>query len=140
MSEIFHLVYSSTASIAVTQNVIDDILMVAREKNSAQQISGLLIYRNNHFIQLLEGIEFKVHKIYNKIKKDARHKDQTILAEFHSESRLFERWNMGMVKDENESEKIAGKLELLLKNPLGLKDDMKGQVIEIFRQVNKKDL
>lgn len=138
MSEIFHLVYSSKATSVISKNELEDILKVAREKNSAQEISGLLLHRSGHFIQLLEGDENQVYQIYNRIKKDPRHKDVLILAEFHSQARLFGNWSMGSIQDESENEKIVKKLEQLLGSKLGYQDNMKTQVIQIFRQVNQK--
>jgi hypothetical protein len=140
MSDIFHLVYSSKATIKISTERLEEILKIAREKNEAYGISGLLLYRHGFFIQLLEGNEDQVYKIYNKIKTDSRHQDAFILAEFHSETRLFQNWSMGSIIDKFENERIIKKLESLLKTPIGFKDNMKNQVIEIFQHVNKKNL
>jgi hypothetical protein len=138
MSEVFHLIYASQATIEVTKDVLENILKVARENNSAKQVSGLLLYRLGHFVQLLEGAESEVKKIFEKIKKDSRHRNPIILAEFESQFRLFESWSMGQIQNEAENERLVKKLEFLLKTPLGFQDDMKSQVIDLFRQVNQK--
>jgi hypothetical protein len=70
------------ASGYVSKKIVDDILQTARKANSLLGISGLLLYRMGHFVQLLEGDEEAVLKLYQKIQLDSRHKECKVLAQF----------------------------------------------------------
>jgi hypothetical protein len=73
MKPVFHLAYASMASGYISPKIVDGILKKARAANAALGISGLLLFRLGHFIQLLEGDEEKVRTLYDKIKNDPRH-------------------------------------------------------------------
>lgn len=94
MESIFHLVYQSEASVDISYTDIRDILEVSRRNNSRDGITGLLIYRDGYFLQLLEGDEAKVHLILNKIRADKRNHSLQVLIETTSDQRLFEDWSM----------------------------------------------
>lgn len=88
------LVYRSVADTAFILPEIYSMLSKAKEYNSEHQITGCLLYHNSSFLQLLEGEEQEVHQLFDKISKDARHHNVTIIQEEAREKRLFERWSM----------------------------------------------
>ena len=56
------------------------ILAIAKAFNAQNEISGILIYKDQTFLQLLEGPQDSVQSLYRKIRKDPRHTDiQTII-------------------------------------------------------------
>lgn len=88
------LSYHSKATKTITEKELKEILAVASYKNGLANISGCLIFHNNCFVQILEGARLDVISIYNKIKKDVRHYDLTLLWECEVEKRHFDQWNM----------------------------------------------
>ena len=72
-----------------------EILLTARKFNSEADISGLLLYAEGNFLQILEGDEERVNTLYAKIEMDHRHTGLIRLMEFHSNERNFPDWTMG---------------------------------------------
>jgi len=85
----YHLIYASSAAKALTQLQLDDLLTKARQNNSKLDITGMLIYTGGHFIQVLEGKEYVVKKLYDTIRKDKRHKDTIVIYESELAERQF---------------------------------------------------
>ena len=89
------LLYMSNASPTVTGEQVQDILAWAREHNSANGITGVLIHGGGLFMQVLEGPEHAVLRQYVKILDDRRHHDVQILHISPTNFRIFENWSMG---------------------------------------------
>ncbi|WP_295905308.1 BLUF domain-containing protein [uncultured Bdellovibrio sp.] len=94
MNPIFHLVYISEAAEDISYTDIHDILEVSRRNNSQEAITGLLIFRDGHFLQLLEGDEKSVRKVLGKILLDDRNYSLRVLIEAEGDQRLFPNWTM----------------------------------------------
>ena len=94
MSSIFHLVYRSHAVATLTDEDISRILKTARDHNLATNLTGLLIFRQRGFMQLLEGAERNVRDLYAKICVDDRHQRVQLMFEAKSEYRIFDKWDM----------------------------------------------
>lgn len=90
MDNIFHLVYISEAVADISYTDIRDILEVGRKRNLQDDVTGLLIFRDGYFVQLLEGNEVNVRKVLNRILLDDRNYSLRILTESTSEQRLFD--------------------------------------------------
>jgi len=94
MSAIFHLVYISEAAADISYTDIRNILEVSRHRNLEDGITGLLIFRDGYFLQLLEGDEKKVRATLGRIIKDDRNNSLRILMETTGMDRLFKDWTM----------------------------------------------
>ncbi len=91
----YQIIYASTVNPkAFGTDEINKILTKARAHNSSHAISGILLYRSEIFIQLLEGEEDKVKALYDKIKQDPRHSNVTDIAVIEGGSRIFTNWDM----------------------------------------------
>ena len=71
------------------------LLVEAREKNERLNITGLLLYKNRSFMQLLEGSEASVREVYAKICVDPRHKWVRTLMTGPASERDFPQWFTG---------------------------------------------
>lgn len=94
MENIFHLVYISEAAEDISYTDIREILEVSRRNNEFEEITGLLIFREGYFLQLLEGDESSVRQIFQKIREDDRNYSVRVLIEDKGDQRLFEKWSM----------------------------------------------
>ena len=97
MSAVFHLVYISHAAEDISYTDIREILSVSRKNNAQENITGLLIFREGFFLQLLEGSESAVKKILGNIMMDDRNHSLRVLIEAEGESRLFQDWQMAFI-------------------------------------------
>ncbi|MFV3407052.1 BLUF domain-containing protein [Bdellovibrio bacteriovorus] len=94
MSGVFHLVYFSKAAEDLSYTDIREILEVSRRNNARLGITGLLIFRDGYFVQLLEGDEAPVRDVLTAIRDDDRNYSVKVLIEAIGAERLFPDWSM----------------------------------------------
>lgn len=90
-----YILYLSVASGYLDDEELKTILSKSRPKNQKQGITGVLLYGNGRFIQMLEGERENVEKTFERIKVDRRHLDVTVIAWGNLEKRCFPEWFMG---------------------------------------------
>ncbi len=73
---------------------IDAILHQSRHNNAVDGITGLLWYRDDRFLQILEGPASSVTAVYDRIAADSRHHTLTILSDRTVAGREFGYWSM----------------------------------------------
>ncbi|TWR31438.1 BLUF domain-containing protein [Mucilaginibacter pallidiroseus] len=91
----YYLVYISAASKLMDDFELSEILKTSRQNNKERDITGMLLYSEGTFMQVLEGEEHDVIALYNKIEKDDRHKGIIKLASGQLDERIFGSWSMG---------------------------------------------
>ena len=77
---------------------LSSILRTARKTNAELNITGIMSYRNGHYIQVLEGGDRAVDQIFSKIATDSRHEQVTMLFESQISERAFPNWTMKLVE------------------------------------------
>ncbi|MCG9682529.1 BLUF domain-containing protein [Vibrio sp. Isolate23] len=95
------LVYTSTIAKGVTESDIQNILDVARKNNSLIDVTGLLLFNRNYFLQCLEGSRAQVNKIYHQILNDPRHENILLLDYSEVAERECSEWSMGYIPEVN---------------------------------------
>lgn len=131
MAEKLHqLLYVSSATENFDDNDLVIILEKARKNNEALNITGMLLYHEGSFIQVLTGPKNAVEKLYSKIEKDDRHNQSRILLKHDVNNRQFENWTMGFYNtNSNITKKIPG-LNTFLENGF---DNIEGnRVLEVL--------
>jgi len=93
----FRLLYISRATSGTTQEQIQDIQKAALRNNPAAGITGVLVHGGGLFMQVLEGPEPAVLRMYVKILDDRRHGDCEILHISPAKERVFQKWSMGII-------------------------------------------
>ena len=91
----FSLVYLSRASLDFDEARLLELLATSRKNNAGADVTGLLLYKDGNFLQLLEGEEEQVRRIFGKIARDPRHFNVTVLLEGSTDERQFPDWSMG---------------------------------------------
>ncbi len=61
-------------------------------------ISGMLLYADGNFIQVLEGENEAIDSLYSKITNDRRHNSFSVLINSEIKQRSFADWSMGFKK------------------------------------------
>ena len=89
--------YYSRPSPGVTMTDVDDILRVARERNAQQAITGALLFRQDLFVQVLEGERSAVSEVLTGIVGDPRHHDVVLVGAREITRRDFADWSMAHV-------------------------------------------
>lgn len=106
-STMFSLVYVSSATHLFTDQELIDLLKKSRANNQRQDITGLMLYKDGNFIQVLEGPEEAVLATFNKIALDPRHTGLVILSRQQIAERQFPDWAMGF-RNANKLQDVAG--------------------------------
>jgi hypothetical protein len=90
----YQLIYMSAATHLLTDEELQRLLEQARANNTQADITGLLLYHEGRFMQLIEGPEEAVRELYEVIEQDPRHTDTAKLADKEVDSRSFPEWAM----------------------------------------------
>jgi hypothetical protein len=87
---------SYISNTAVEFSFLGNLRLLAHSflNNQKYNITGLLIYKNNQFAQVIEGDEDAIERIWNKIQRDTRHKDIQLLSREPITNRSFTKWSM----------------------------------------------
>ncbi len=67
--------YVSTARKDLLEQEVNDIMNKTNEYNKSQEITGILLFNERNFFQLIEGEKHIVQNLYEKILQDSRHHD-----------------------------------------------------------------
>lgn len=103
------LLYTSAATHEMNMQEIKEILVSAREFNTKHQITGLLLYHDRTFMQVLEGEQETIHELFDSICDDDRHTSVSLTWEEAISTRTFPDWAMGFrALDEGDTERIQG--------------------------------
>lgn len=135
------LIYTSVASQKMTDNDLKELLKKSRENNSLLDITGMLLYLDPFFIQVLEGDEMMIDKAFDTIKEDPRHYKVSIIYKKLIPSRLFPDWTMGFNKVNRESiEKIEGYSDFLQKPSIEFFNKSPNKVFELLDMFKREIL
>ena len=91
------LLYASRAAAPVTAPVVDSILEQSRKNNALHDITGMLCFSEDIFLQVLEGGRDEVCELFNTIVRDLRNVGVRILIYEEIAERRFGGWTMGQV-------------------------------------------
>jgi hypothetical protein len=92
------LVYVSSAVGLFSDEELVELLKKARTNNRSLDITGMLLYKDGNFMQLLEGPKEAVQSLVDKIKLDRRHRGFIALLHEERPEREFSDWEMGFQK------------------------------------------
>ena len=91
----YQILYTSKAVNPFKDDELQLLLEAARSNNSKKSITGMLLYCNSNFIQLLEGNEKDLMDLFEIISADKRHNEVVKIMESTIEQPQFPDWSMG---------------------------------------------
>jgi hypothetical protein len=91
----YYIIYLSAGANWFSETELNSLLATANKHNLRNNITGLLLYADGNFIQLLEGEESAVQETYKRIALDQSHRGITEIASGPLETRIFPEWAMG---------------------------------------------
>ena len=92
---LIQLIYTSTAHRDLSHEELIEILESSVRNNQQRNITGLLLYNKGTFLQMLEGAASHVDEIFERIKRDSRHRNIEALLRTSTRKREFSNWHMG---------------------------------------------
>lgn len=98
--DLVHVSYCSQAQPPIAPAELGRILQVSQRNNQRDQITGLLTYSGEVFVQFLEGPPEALHRLMRRIQSDPRHREMIILSEGTDHDRVLPGWDMELVARE----------------------------------------
>ena len=95
---VYQIIYTSKTDAELSDASLEAILTQAQKNNSAQGMTGILLYECKEFLQVLEGDKDKVKAALNRITSDPRHKNVLLMYDRFVARRAFAKWEMGFAK------------------------------------------
>ena len=106
----FRLLYISRATSGTTHEQIQDIQRAALQHNPAAGITGVLVHGGGLFMQVLEGPEQTVLRLYVKILDDRRHTDVRLIHISPAEEQVFKNCSMAVLNGDPLDHQRIGEL------------------------------
>lgn len=100
------IIYTSRVSSNVSFDDVARILTFASKNNSEKNITGMMLYSPQYFMQCIEGEKSAIEELMQKILKDKRHHDIHIYGSKSITQRDFTAWNLGYLSYSSAVHKI----------------------------------
>jgi hypothetical protein len=94
-TDLRRIVYVSTETNPMSSAALDDLLRRARAKNDLVGVTGMLLYKDGDFLQVIEGPHGTIGDLYRVILRDPRHTNVTTIVDQRISERAFDTWSMG---------------------------------------------
>ena len=88
------VIYTSSAAPGVGEAALRDILAASRRNNAAWHLSGLLMFAEGTFLQVVEGPVWPMARAMARIEADPRHANMQVMLDLENEARCFPAWAM----------------------------------------------
>lgn len=109
------ITYISRLAESLTLEEVEAISTISGENNRQYNITGLLVYFEKMFFQIIEGDDQTVDQLYLKIGKDPRHTDILRLkTEYDVGERLFPSWSMKTINLDQQVDDLLLPIKILL--------------------------
>lgn len=92
----YYLLYRSHATARPMAAELEDMLSQARVYNAAADVTGLLLYHDGRYVQVLEGPKCAVREVYARICRDPRHVHVITINEGLGPARRFPTWRTAL--------------------------------------------
>jgi hypothetical protein len=138
-SSLISIVYVSTATLPFSDADLIALLSQSQRSNSSRNVTGMLLYKDRNFMQVLEGPEDQVRALVEIIRADVRHAGFIKLLDREIEKREFSEWSMAFRNLDDVALRYVTGYSEFLNLPLNAKPlvtDSKyaSRLIEVFRK------
>ncbi|MEM8485787.1 MAG: BLUF domain-containing protein [Bacteroidota bacterium] len=95
---LYRLIYHSTAKPGLGYQQLKQILLSAEKHNLVNEITGVLLYSEGQFLQILEGSRENLTHTFLRISQDFRHSEAVLVDFVEIGARDFPAWGMKLIK------------------------------------------
>jgi hypothetical protein len=140
-SESIHqLIYVSSASWLLSDAELIQLLQEARHNNESLGVTGMLVYCDGTFIQVLEGERSVVEQLFHRIENDPRHHRCVVLLRQDHIGRAFDGWSMGFrASSRAEVDSLTGYVDFFGDRPVPERGAAAYTLLESFRRQHDVD-
>jgi hypothetical protein len=93
------IIYHSIAAPEMDRAALFRLVYHARVANERRGLTGVLLFADGRFLQVLEGPTWKLIATFETIRRDLRHSNVTVVDERSIPAPLFRRWSMRTFHD-----------------------------------------
>lgn len=98
--ELYHIQYTSKCTVPLSEIKLLRLQLKFKIKNYQSDITGLLVYNDGIFFQILEGDKSVVETLYKRISLDKRHTNIVKIFESPLANRIFSKWSLAFINRE----------------------------------------
>lgn len=91
------LIYVSTAAQGIALPEVRHIVARAQIRNRQLDVTGMLLFMQGEFVQVLEGRRAMLDQVVQYISGDPRHHGIQLIERRRVSTRRFDRWHMGLI-------------------------------------------
>ena len=137
------LMYSSLADPALTVTDINQMVESARRHNEQQQITGLLLFHEGSFLQVIEGDRKEISNLFEKkLLRDSRHSAVSLFHDCALVERQFRYWHLAFSDLSKQSSHLSLPYREFLSAKQGLYELTSNtpRVLELVGQIHRRVL
>ncbi len=129
----YELIYVSSAIKKLSEEELNSLLVQSRQWNIAHSITGILLYIDGDFLQVLEGKKENINDLFEKIRRDKRHQGIIVVFEGNKVKRDFPDWAMNFRSTSYEKLRdLSGYEELTRRDLLNIEDKTAVSFLKTF--------
>ena len=128
-------IYTSQANVLFSESELSKLVSVSQHNNFRLGITGYLYFREDQFLQYLEGVEDDLEQIFQRISNDDRHTIVKTIWFGHIQERYFPQWSMRLIDpDESETTQL---LEDILIDMMQNQDELGFENEDILKTIER---
>lgn len=129
------IIYASAATAPMGSADLDALLAQARDCNLRSDVTGMLLYDDGSFLQVIEGPDGAVSSLYERIRHDSRHDRIRLLSTKTVAFREFGDWAMAYARPEGAEAAGEGFLDYEGEDEqLGFDTSEAAQLLNLFHE------
>ena len=143
LRDLHSMMYSSIAAPDLSQSDLEQLVSNARRSNALNDITGLLVFQDGCFLQVLEGDRKTLSQLFErKLLHDRRHRSVTL---FHDEPlamRRFRFWHLAFSNLDKQADRISSPFRESLNSERGLYElnSNTARALDLVRQIHRRVL
>ncbi len=98
---IYQLIYRSQAMEKTDWETLEALMTTSINNNKESDLTGMLLFTGEHFLQVLEGEYIKINRTFYDICRDKRHHNLKLITFTPVVKRHFSEWSMRLVNYNN---------------------------------------
>lgn len=134
-TSVYRITYSSYASRLFNRDTLSVLTAVSRRNNANLGVTGMLVFHNRRFFQVLEGAEEDLTQLMMRIASDPRHRGLTMIEHGPVDKRAFTTWRVFC--SDRDMQMLEAPGTVALGELIPVDSDLRGNDPHVRRQVRR---
>ena len=102
---LYSICFISNSVRLLQDDELEAFLAISKVHNLVRNITGILLYNEGTFLEVMEGKYVDISVLISKIQRDPRHNNITVMIDQEISNRLFDSFQTGILSSDNEAKK-----------------------------------